>query len=41
MNISRQIATSIGNVLDVARDSTINRMWPLTMHIYIFFIFFG
>jgi hypothetical protein len=26
MNISRQIATSIGNVLDVARDSTINRM---------------
>ena len=26
MNISRQIATSIGSVLDTARDSTINRM---------------
>jgi len=26
MNISRQVATSISNVLDVARDSTINRM---------------
>ena len=25
-NISQQIATSIGNVIDVARDSTINRM---------------
>lgn len=25
-NISQQIATSIGNVLDTARDNTINRM---------------
>ena len=25
-NISSQIATSIGNVLDTARDNTINRM---------------